>query len=440
MSTQPQKVTVSFNSIKETPIKPTRVGKRPASQTDMKARGIVQLFKAEKQVQRIFPILAQNGTISFHEINLFYLMNSFTNNTSLAQRPVFVSTNLDPEQYTTRDNRVMFNDSNPDMIRNIFANNSSYNSAFLQYNIDTVMIPFTTNSKDNVALNWDNDKHNFHVKKLAYKLEQINASQSTASMKDTAYREAWAEYEAVEKALVESGLLVPNNVLVALQSSVVPTISVHQTMNNPNMYFSGKALFSNEKTRATYAPIINQMNAVVQFTDSTMDSKSNWTYGLRSNSNQSNTGNNTDETVNQGASYSVEAKVYNLSNKELDEPVRVIISSLNYQNTQERPTRFQEFVKNNPMGSITNATLVLGLAMGGFTSRFSLEGNDISYHSFKTMATDNTASIGNVDLSDDLTIESTDDFMSFDPTQLESEVSLGLPSATTSITNTAKQF
>ena len=48
------------------------------------------------------------------------------------------------------------------------------------------MIPFTTNSKDNVALNWDNDKHNFHVKKLAYKLEQINASQSTASMKDTA--------------------------------------------------------------------------------------------------------------------------------------------------------------------------------------------------------------------------------------------------------------
>ena len=131
MSTQPQKVTVSFNSIKETPIKPTRVGKRPASQTDMKARGIVQLFKAEKQVQRIFPILAQNGTISFHEINLFYLMNSFTNNTSLAQRPVFVSTNLDPEQYTTRDNRIMFNDSNPDMIRNIFANNSSYNSAFL---------------------------------------------------------------------------------------------------------------------------------------------------------------------------------------------------------------------------------------------------------------------------------------------------------------------
>lgn len=141
MSTQPQKVTVSFNSIKETPIKPTRVGKRPASQTDMKARGIVQLFKAEKQVQRIFPILAQNGTISFHEINLFYLMNSFTNNTSLAQRPVFVSTNLDPEQYTTRDNRVMFNDSNPDTIRNIFASNSSYNSAFIQYNIDTVMIP-----------------------------------------------------------------------------------------------------------------------------------------------------------------------------------------------------------------------------------------------------------------------------------------------------------
>lgn len=77
------------------------------------------------------------------------------------------------------------------------------------------------------------------MKKLAYKLEQINASQSTASMKDTAYREAWAEYEAVEKALVESGLLVPNNVLVALQSSVVPTISVHQTMNNPNMYFFG---------------------------------------------------------------------------------------------------------------------------------------------------------------------------------------------------------
>ena len=32
MSTQPQKVTVSFNSIKETPIKPTRVGKRPAIQ------------------------------------------------------------------------------------------------------------------------------------------------------------------------------------------------------------------------------------------------------------------------------------------------------------------------------------------------------------------------------------------------------------------------
>ena len=102
-----------------TTLKPVVYGKRAPRQNNLQVKSTLQLFRSSDKVIRYFATLAQNGTISFFSLQLFQLTNSYTNIPQQQSRPIFMSTALDPNQYTTKaDNRIVYNDSNTQMMIN----------------------------------------------------------------------------------------------------------------------------------------------------------------------------------------------------------------------------------------------------------------------------------------------------------------------------------
>ena len=393
----------SYNSIK-TSLVPVAYGKRQQRQANLKAKMTVQLFKDSEKVIRYIATLANNGTVSFYSLQLMRLANSLTNNASLAQRPVFVSTALDPREYPTRDNRIVYGDSNPQMVENFNASNSPYNSAIINGNVGTMLIPFTSKNDDK-DLVWDNNKHNQHVALLAKRLEIISNTNTTESKKSEAFTKAWNEYQATELEMKEAGIIVPNSVIVAQDNGFVPGVTLHQTLVNNNQFFNGSKVFSNEDSRATYCPLINTISGIFEVTDTASDPKTEWTYGL--NSTNSNPNSSAESTGIKRCSSEVIA--YDFLNKKSAEPMRIVVSDLLTTNSNtSRAQTFLNFTEENSMVQVTEATLSLGYALGGYTSIFSLEGNDISYTSYKNTTASSIGEATALDLDKEVSIAKDD--------------------------------
>ena len=413
-----------FTSVATT-LKPVQYGKRAVRQNNLQAKATIQLFRSAEKVVRYIATLANNGTVSFFQLQLMQVTNSYTNIPNQQTRPIFLSSALDPKMYTTnRDNRIVYNDSNTQMMANFNREGSPYNSVLVEANLGTMLIPFTSTG-DNPELIWDNKKHNQHVAKLAMMLETVNSKNVTEGIKQEAFKRAWDEYQATEKSLKEAGIIVPNQALVAIDSKIVPGITVHQYMSNSNQYFSGAALFESEHSRATYCPIINSIHGIFELTDTTNDPKTEWTYGLKAPvSNYNNTSNSsantsTSETSNTDSNLGVkrcsaEAIAYDFISKKSAEPVRIVVSDLVTNNRTSRAEIFNDFMKENSMIQVRDAELHLGFAIGGYTSIFSIQGNDISYTSYKPNVSNGIDDSKLVDLDEEVTLSGTDDFITVD--------------------------
>lgn len=413
-----------FTSVATT-LKPVQYGKRAVRQNNLQAKATVQLFRSNEKVIRYIATLANNGTVSFFQLQLMQLTNSYTNIPQQQTRPIFLSSALDPKMYTTnRDNRIVYNDSNTQMMANFNREGSPYNSVLVEANLATMLIPFTSTG-DNSELIWDNKKHNQHVAKLAQQLAVINTKNVTEGLKQEAFKRAWDEYQASEKSLKDAGIIVPNQALVAIDSKIVPGITVHQYMSNSNQYFSGAALFESENSRATYCPIINSIHGIFELTDTASDPKTEWTYGLKApTSNYNNSGSNTTSNTSSDSSNtdnntgvkrcSAEAIAYDFISKKSAEPVRVVVSDLVTNTRTSRAEIFSDFMKENSMIQVRDAELHLGFAIGGYTSIFSIQGNDISYTSYKPNNTNGIEDGKLVDLDEEVTLSGTDDFITVD--------------------------
>ena len=415
-----------FTSVATT-LKPVVYGKRAVRQNNLQAKATIQLFRSAEKVIRYIATLANNGTVSFFQLQLMQVTNSYTNIPNQQTRPIFLSSALDPKMYTTnRDNRIVYNDSNTQMMANFNRDGSPYNSVLVEANLGTMLIPFTSTG-DNPELIWDNKKHNQHVAKLAQQLAVINTKNVTEGIKQEAFKRAWDEYQATEKSLKDAGVIVPNQALVAIDSKIVPGITVHQYMSNSNQYFSGAALFESEHSRATYCPIINSIHGIFELTDTTNDPKTEWTYGLKAPvSNYNNTGSNTN-TANNSTSdsstsdmnngvkrCSAEAIAYDFISKKSAEPVRIVVSDLVTNNRTSRAEIFNDFMKENSMIQVRDAELHLGFAIGGYTSIFSIQGNDISYTSYKPNNTNGIEDVKLAALDEEVTLSDTSDFITVD--------------------------
>ena len=66
------------------------------------------------------------------------------------------------------------------------------------------------------------------------------------------------------------------------------------------------------------------------------------------------------------------------------------------------------------MIQVRDAELHLGFAIGGYTSIFSIQGNDISYTSYKPNNTNGIDDSKLVDLNEEVTLSDTDDFITVD--------------------------
>ena len=411
-----------FTSVATT-LKPVQYGKRAVRQNNLQAKATLQLFRSTEKVVRYMATLATNGTVSFFQLQLMQLTNSYTNIPQQQSRPVFMSTALDPKQYTTsRDNRIVYNDSNVQTMVNFNHKNSPYNSVFVDANLATMLIPYTSRD-DNPDLIWDNNKHNQHVAKLAQQLAVITSKNVTENIQQDAFKRAWDEYQAVEMRLRDEGIIVPNQALVAMDSKVIPTVSVHQYMSNSNQYFSGPALFDSENSRATYCPTINTIHGVFELTDTTNDPKTEWTYGLKaptsnygnnSSSSNSTTGeSSTGEAVSGVKRCSAEAIAYDFISKKSAEPVRIVVSDLVNNNRVSRAETFSDFMKENSMIQVRDAELHLGFAIGGYTSIFSIQGNDISYTSYKTNQNNGIEDGKLIALDEEVSLDSADSTIDF---------------------------
>ena len=412
-----------FTSVATT-LKPVQYGKRAVRQNNLQAKATIQLFRSAEKVVRYIATLANNGTVSFFQLQLMQVTNSYTNIPQQQTRPIFLSSALDPKMYTTtRDNRIVYNDSNTQMMANFNREGSPYNSVLVEANLATMLIPFTSTG-DNPELIWDNKKHNQHVAKLAQQLAVINTKNVTEGIKQEAFKRAWDEYQATEKSLKEAGVIVPNQALVAIDSKIVPSITVHQYMSNSNQYFSSAALFESEHSRATYCPIINSIHGIFELTDTTNDPKTEWTYGLKApvsnysninSSSNTSTSDSSNTDSNLGVKRcSAEAIAYDFISKKSAEPVRIVVSDLVTNNRTSRAEIFNDFMKENSMIQVRDAELHLGFAIGGYTSIFSIQGNDISYTSYKPNNTNGIDDSKLVDLNEEVTLSDTDDFITVD--------------------------
>ena len=392
MTTQ-NKVTVSLNSVRTT-LAPLQYGKAEPSRSHRRLEGMVQVFKpsvAEERKFRLMAYMANNGTISVQRLDLLTLSNSVTNNTSMQNRPVFVSTSCDPNEYVAKNKRVVFGDSNSEVIQTFFQPNNPMNSLIVKGSVASMLIPM--NNK------WDNKEHNAHLLVLMHQLHTIANANTTEVDKLNYFTKAWDKYKAVEEKLVADGLLVENMVLVADTNGVIPNISINQyTHNSKNEYLDAKSRYSNEKSKATFVPILNNFSGVVDFTDSTGDKYTDYTYGMNVLGNKGN--NDQSDNTTGYKQYTTEAFAYAFDNTKASSPIRVVVGDGIYgtrNNSKSRSERFEEFKSKHNSGNIHNAQLVLAPRLGGdtYTSTFSLEGNNITYSTYKSE--DNNEIVVNLD-------------------------------------------
>lgn len=374
-------------------LRPLRHGKQPTRTADKKLEINIQVFRDAKKVQRRFATLANNGTISFFELQLVRVANSETNAPGLKTRPVFLSTAKDPNQYTNkRDGAIIYGDSNTQTMINYNRPNSGYNSLFLTSNIGTVYIPFTSVG-DSPELVWDNVKHNAHVDILSSQLDYLFAMNLPNEKLLQACAKAWAMYQTAEKALIDSGVVIQNSVLIAVDSGVVPATSAYQEMSSANSYYDGASLFGNEKSVATYCPILNNVMGTLDLTSTQEDPNTNWTYGLiEPVSNYGTYGSNdkSSENAAQTGGYkscSVEAIAYDFLNQKSASPVRIVIGDANINSKISRAESFESYTQKEQSIQLHSAQLQIGFALGGNSSIFSLQGNRISYTSPKAVQT-----------------------------------------------------
>ena len=364
-----------FLSKTNLPLRPPVYGK-PERRSNVATKVTLQLFKITTNTDRIIATLANNGTISFFLIKAMHLANSKTNNPTAALRPLMVSFPLDPKEYrTTRNNSIVYNNSTPEMAKVLFAQGSPFNSAIVKGSIASQYIPHFVTSKETPELNWDNQAHNLHAKRLAVKLTEIGDLNLTDADKSKAYKDAWDSYQKSEQDLIDKGILVPNMIVVADTDGLIPTVSVNQQMSSANKFFDSKSLFGNENSTATYAPLINEVSAVVAMSNTAVDPNSNWVYGRNSLS--------PDDATRSIQATSVEVYGYDFTNQKAPLPMRVVVTdtytNVNAKEGNTRSERFQDFSENNSQAEINNAELTLGFATGGLTSIFSIGGDNIYY-------------------------------------------------------------
>ena len=225
MTTQ-TKVTVNLTSVRTT-LAPVQYGKAEPSRSHKRLEGTLQLFKpsvAEERKFRLMAYMANNGTISVQRLDLLTLSNSVTNNTSMQNRPVFLSTACDPNEYVAKNKRVVFGDSNSEVIQTFFQPNNPMNSLIVKGSVASMLIPMNSQ--------WDNKLHNAHVLKLMHQLHTIANANTTEVDKLNYFTKAWDSYKAVEEKLISDGLLVQNMVIVADVNSVIPNISLNKYVHN----------------------------------------------------------------------------------------------------------------------------------------------------------------------------------------------------------------
>lgn len=367
-----------FTSVKTT-LKPKTYGKRDQRLSNsLKTKVTVALFKSKKPVYKVLPYISASGKLTPVRLTLAHLSDSMTTNNNLASRPIFVSTSLDPRPYETNDNRVVFADSNEQMMLNLKHEQSPYNSFIVSGHFGSANIPFSIDT-------WDNVEHNKHALDFISKATAVaNATNLTDAVRQKTFDTLYNEYMAKEQELLDKGIIVANSIIVAKESGIQLTTTIAQNTESRNDFFNAEKVFGNEHSLATYAPLTNEVYGSMKLSGS--KSNGNWTYGLNE--------------TNGLSSFSTPVNFFDFRNKVDTSEARIVVRD-RFQpnegsNQRTRSQALDEFVQDNSVITIYGAQLRLGLTeLGGLTSVFSLEGDDLTYT--KTlMATQDTTALSDV--------------------------------------------
>lgn len=367
-----------FTSVKTT-LKPKTYGKRDQRLSNsLKTKVTVALFKSKKPVYKVLPYISASGKLTPVRLTLAHLSDSMTTNNNLASRPIFVSTSLDPRPYETNDNRVVFADSNEQMMLNLKHEQSPYNSFIVSGHFGSANIPFSIDT-------WDNVEHNKHALDFISKATAVaNATNLTDAVRQKTFDTLYNEYMAKEQELLDKGIIVANSIIVAKESGIQLMTTIAQNTESRNDFFNAEKVFGNEHSLATYAPMTNEVYGSMKLSGS--KAHGNWTYGLNE--------------TNGLSSFSTPVNFFDFRNKVDTSEGRIVVRD-RFQpnegsNQRTRSQALDEFVQENSVITIYGAQLRLGLTeLGGLTSVFSLEGDDLTYT--KTlMATQDTTALSDV--------------------------------------------
>ena len=367
-----------FTSVKTT-LKPKTYGKRDQRLSNsLKTKATVTLFKSKKPVYKVLPYISASGKLTPVRLTLAHLSDSLTTSNNLASRPVFVSTSLDPRPYETNDNRVVFADSNEQMMLNLKHEQSPYNAFVVTGSFGSANIPFSIDT-------WDNVEHNKHALDFISKATTVaKATNLTDAVRQKTFDTLYAEYMAKEQELLDKGIIVVNGIIVAKESGIQLMTTIAQNTESRNDFFNSTKVFGNEHSLATYAPMTNEVYGSMKLSGS--KAHGNWTYGLNE--------------TNGLSSFSAPVNFFDFRNKVDTSEARIVVRDRfrpnEGSNQRTRTQALDEFVQENSVITIYGAQLRLGLTeLGGLTSVFSLEGDDLTYT--KTlMATQDTTALSDV--------------------------------------------
>lgn len=379
----------------QTTLIPQAFGKRDQRLSNsLKTRVTVTLFKPQKPVYKVMPYISATGKLTPIRLTLAYLSDSVTGTPSLALRPVFVSTSLDPKPYTTNDNRIVYSDSNEHIMQLIKMDQSPYNAFNVSGNFGTAYIPKS-------AETWDNNKHNAHALVFIERATALaNQPNITDSVRQQGFDKLYKEYLAVEQKLLADDIVVSNSIIVAQESGVQPVTTIHQNMHSRNDFLNADKVFGNENSLATFAPITNEVHGSMRLVDS--KANGNWMYGLSENNGLS--------------TYSVAVNFFDFRNKVDTTEARIVVRDRFAQNAESkqrtRSESLEDFVANNSAICLYDAKLKLApTELGGLTSTFSLEGDNMTYTKAPIATQESILVDADVDESAELKLDSMDDFV-----------------------------
>lgn len=346
----------------QTTLKPKTFGKREQRLSNtLKTRVNVTLFKSQTPIYKVYPYISSTGKVTPIRLTLAYLPDSTTSSNNLALRPVFVSTSLDPRKYETNDGRIVFADSNEEMMQRLKHERSPFNSMVVSGTFGSANIPFDVKT-------WDNVEHNKHAMEFISKATVVaNAPNLTDSVREKTFQDLYDQYLAKEQDLLTSGITVANSIIVANESGVQLTVTIGQNTHSQNDFFNSEKVFGNEHSMATFAPMTNEVYGSMRIGSSSYEG--NWTYGL----------------IENGATHSFSTVVnfFDFRNKMDTSPARLVIRDrfVPQEGQRSRSQVMQEFVQQNNAIAVYGAQLKIGLTeLGGLTSIFSIEGDDLAYN------------------------------------------------------------